>query len=141
VCAARIRKVLDGYQDVPGLAGDFGYITLDKLDPADARLDANYEQALQLLALRETLCALPVEKKPVMVVSASKDLAVVYLPQVNEPAIEALLAIEQPRLAVYSSRPQTVAERLSDSNKTGNSYAIGDVIMAGQARNSAGVTA
>lgn len=141
VCAARIRKVLEGYQDMSGLPGDFGYITLDKLDPADARLDANHEQALQLLALRETLCALPVEKKPVMVVSASKDLAVVYLPQVNEPAIKALLAIEQPRLAVYSSRPQTVAERLSRSNKTGNSYAIGDVIMAGQARNSAGVAA
>jgi adenine-specific DNA-methyltransferase len=141
VCAERVRRVIAGYGDTKGLPGDFAYITLDKLDPADARLDADDEQAHLLLAMRQTLCALSPQDGPLKIISANEDLAAVYLPKVNEAAIKALLALEQPRLAVYSSRPQTVAERLSSSHKTGNSYAIGDVIMAGQARNPAGVAA
>ena len=141
VTAERLRKVMNGYANTTGLGGSFAYLTLDKLDPADARLDADAEHACLLLTMRQTLCALAPQDGPIKIISADNDLAAVYLPKVNEAAIKALLALEQPRLAVYSSRPETVAERLSRSNKTGNSYAIGDVIMAGQARNSAGVAA
>lgn len=132
ICAKRMRHVIEGYGDVKGLQGDFGYLELDKVDPADARMDATPEQAYQLLSLRSDLCARVVPEGAALIAAATDELAIVYLPEVNAASIKALSALPQPRLAVYSSRPQTVAEKLESSGKEGNSYAIGDVVMAGQ---------
>ncbi len=129
VCAERIRRVIaaNGYD------ADFAYLHLDKLDPADARLDASHENALQLLAMRYAAVALPVQSGPLKLVAVNEDLAVVYLESVDAQTIEALIALPYPRLAVYSSRPATVAEKLAASGKTGNCYSIADAIVLGQA--------
>lgn len=129
ICAERVRRVIEGYGDRPGLEGDFAYIELSKLPVADARLDVTDDQAFQLLSLRETHCATPLQSGPTWMIAASSDLAVVYLPSVNKSAITALTKLPQPRLAVYSARPQTVAQHLETSGKSGESYAIGDVIL------------
>jgi adenine-specific DNA-methyltransferase len=128
VCAERVRRVIEGYGDQPGLDGDFAYLELSKLSVADARLDVTDDQAFQLLSLRETHCATPLQSGPAWTVAADPDLAVVYLPSVTKTAINALNHLPQLRLAVYSARPQTVAQHMEDSGKTGESYAIGDVI-------------
>lgn len=135
VCAKRVRQVINGYGDIDGIGGDFAYISIDKLDPADARMDATPEQAFQILKLRTTLSTQSMGDGPIKHISVNDDLAVVYLPEVNPAVIKALIALPQPRLAVYSPRPQTVAEKLESSGKQGNSYPIGDVIIAGQAGN------
>lgn len=129
VCAERVRRVIEGYKDEPGLGGNFAYIELSKLPVADARLDVSDDQAFQLLSLRETHCATPTQLGPAWMVAANSDLAVVYLPSVTKSAISALTKLPQPRLAVYSARPKTVAEHLEASGKSGESYAIGDVIL------------
>ncbi|WP_313175918.1 site-specific DNA-methyltransferase [Massilia sp.] len=129
ICAERVRRVIEGYGDRPGLGGDFAYIELSKLPVADARLDVTDDQAFQLLSLRETHCATPLQSGPAWTVAANSDLAVVYLPSVTKTAISALTKLPQARLAVYSARPQTVAQHLETSGKSGESYAIGDVIL------------
>jgi len=132
VTAERLRRVMGGFAGRTPLNGDFAYLELDKLDPADARLDATVDHAHLLLMLRMTQCAGPLPDGPAKIVAASDELAIVYLPEVTPEALSALLALPQPRLAVYSPRPQTVAERLEHSGKQGNCYSIGDAIMLGQ---------
>ena len=134
VCAARIRKIIT--DESYGLAGNFAYLQLTKIAPEDVRLDATSEQAFNLLTLRTSHSVRPFPVAPVKVVFSNDEMAVVYLPEVNENSIKALLELPQMRLAVYSARPQTVAEKLENSGKEGNSYAIGDVLLAGQAGNS-----
>lgn len=133
VCAERIRRVISGHGASNGLGGNFAYIELKKHHPADVRQDATPAEAFQLLSLRTTLSAQAMPGGPVKVISADDELCVAYLPEVSTSSIEALMKLPQPRLAVYSRRPQTVAEKLETSGKSGNSYAIGDVIAAGQA--------
>lgn len=133
VCAERVRRVINGYDDSDGLGGNFAYIELKKHHPADVRQDATPAEAFQLLSLRTTLSAQAMPGGPVKVISADDELCVAYLPEVSTSSIEALMKLPQPRLAVYSRRPQTVAEKLETSGKSGNSYSIGDVIAAGQA--------
>lgn len=133
VTAERLRAAVNGYAGKEPLDGDFAYLHLDKLDPADARLDASHENALQLLAMRYAQVALPAQDGPLKIVAVNEDLAVVYLESVNAQTIEALIALPYPRLAVYSSRPATVAEKLASSGKTGNCYSVADAIVLGQA--------
>lgn len=133
VCAERIRRVISGHGASNGLGGNFAYIELKKHHPADVRQDATPAEAFQLLSLRTTLSAQAMPGGPVKVISADDELCVAYLPEVSTSSIEALMKLPQPRLAVYSKRPQTVAEKLETSGKSGNSYSIGDVIAAGQA--------
>lgn len=133
VCAERIRRVISGHGASNGLGGNFAYIELKKHHPADVRQDATPAEAFQHLSLRTTLSAQAMPGGPVKVISADDELCVAYLPEVSTSSIEALMKLPQPRLAVYSRRPQTVAEKLETSGKSGNSYSIGDVIAAGQA--------
>lgn len=136
VCAERLRRVMSGYGDKPGYTpaqgGEFAYIQLDKLDAADLRLDASEDNALQLLGMRYAHSAIAAKEGPVQIVHADNDLAVVYLKQVTAAAIKDLEALPQRRLAVYSTRPQTVAEHLERSGKEGNCYAVGDALALGQ---------
>ena len=137
VTAGRIRRVSSGYGKTKGLGGDFAYLQLSKIPPEDARMDFTPEQAFHLLNLRTGLSIKAYPSGPVKVIHSNDELAIVYLPEVNAAAIKALIALPQSRLAVYSARPQTVAEKLEASGKEGNSYAIGDAILAGQGGNMA----
>lgn len=56
VCAERLRRVIEGYGNKDGIAlergGEFAYLQLDKLDPADLALDATPDHASTMLAMR-----------------------------------------------------------------------------------------
>jgi adenine-specific DNA-methyltransferase len=133
VCAARLRKIIEGYGNQSPLDSNFGYLELRRVDPADVRLDATPEEAHQLLSMRYSGSGCPPSAEPMKVVYSDLELAVVLMSSVSEKAIKDLLSLSQPRLAVYSSRPQTVAERLEQSGRVGNSYSIGDALLLGQA--------
>lgn len=129
VCAERIRRVIER----DGLGANFAYLQLDKLDPADARLDASFENARQLLAMRFGQCALAPSTRTVEVLGVNDGVAYVILSQVNAQSIQDLIALPYDSLAVYSHRPSTVAEQLVSSHKKGNCYSIADAIALGQA--------
>lgn len=130
VCAARIKKVIES--DDAFTSTSFAYLQLDKLDAADLRLDATHDNALQLLGLRHARGAVATQAGCLQIVHADADLAVVYLPEASQAAVEALRALPQPRLAVYSTRPKTVTECLEGSDKDVTAYAIGDALALGQ---------
>jgi adenine-specific DNA-methyltransferase len=135
VCAERMRRLLVGHGDKPPMEvseNNFAYIELDKLDPADARLDATQDQTFQLLTMRNALAAQPMPAGAAKVIAQDQNTAIVYLPEVNAEALRDLHLIPQGKLVVYSSRPQTVAEKLERSGKTGISYSASDAIMVGQ---------
>ena len=119
------------------MEGDFAYLTIDKLDPADARFDATPEHIFQLLVMRHSQAARPYPEGAIKTVASDEHAAVVYLPEVTAYAIERLQSMVQAKLVVYSSRPQTVSEKLERSGKTIISHSAADAIVNGQARSMA----
>lgn len=147
ICAVRVKAAIDGYKPAaaadeneiegePGapLGGDFAYVEMDRIAPADLLLDATPAHATSLLALRHTTSCIPEPQGPAKLIALTADgTAIVYLPKVDEAAIEALKRVPHPRLAVYSDRPKTVAELMDKSGKVGNSYSVREALAMGQA--------
>lgn len=147
ICAIRVKAAIHGYKPVaaadgeiegePGspLGGDFAYVELDRIAPADLLLDSKPEHAVSLLALRHATTCIPDPQGAVKVIALTADgTAIVYLPTVDEAAIDALKQVPHPRLAVYSDRPKTVAELMERSGKVGNSYSLREALALGQAQ-------
>jgi adenine-specific DNA-methyltransferase len=132
VCAERLRRAI-GQDERVKLPGDFAYLELVKHDPADVKMDFTHDQAFQLLHLRLAHGIAPAPIGPVWSVVNTHELAIVYIPEVTSEAIAVLQKLPQRRVAVYSSRPKTVAEKLEAGGKEGTSYAINDAIILGQA--------
>lgn len=148
ICAVRVKAAIEGYRPAaaanedeiegePGaaLGGDFAYMEMDRIAPADLLLDATPAHATSLLALRYAKCCIPEPPGPAKLIALSQDgSAIVYLPQVNDTAINALKKVPHSRLAVYSDRPKTVAELMEKSGKAGNSYSVREALAMGQAQ-------
>lgn len=139
ICAERVRRVIQGYGagKKSGIGGDFGYLKLNKLALPDVEMDVTPAQVFQILCLRKTLKPSPVVFGNMMVISASNESAIVYLPEVTPASIESLVSMPQQKLVVYSARPQTVLEHLDASGKTAVSIAIGDAIVEGYSEGAA----
>jgi len=135
VCAERIRRVMSGYGDTVGLGGAFAYLKLDRIDPADAPLDAGAHQITQLLSLRLQGAAIAPSSyvDPMIVLARSEDVAAIYIPHVTEEAIKAASALPHRRLLVFSARHDTVRELLEAAGKLCDSRAVGNELVAGQA--------
>jgi adenine-specific DNA-methyltransferase len=132
VCAERMRRVMAGYGNTPGLGGSFAYLRLDKFDPADAELDAEPQHIRQLLSLRFQGAAIAQgAQAQVDVLASSDDVTAVYLREVTAQSIAQLAALPTSRLIVFSNRPQTVLEMLP--GKDIDSRSIAGEICAGQA--------
>ena len=139
VCAERMRRVMAGYADKPGLGGSFAYLQLDAVEPPDVAFEATAEHARALLALRTTHCALPPATGADAAVqliardaAAGVDTLLAF--EVDDAVIETLANWPSPRLAVYSTRPDTLAELLTARGVNVNSYSLHDALMRGQAR-------
>mgnify|MGYP000845375881 FL=1 len=137
VCAERIRRVLAGYHGRPAISGDFAYLQLDKIDPADLPFEADAEHAYQLLALQRFGVARPLPPGPLKWLGQTADCAVLVCERVDDQTPDALAAVlQQPgvaRLAVFSPRPVTLAEQLAARGVAANCYSLLDALMRGQA--------
>lgn len=150
VCAERIRRVLAGddlakfpsARAKKALAGDFAYLQLDKIDPADAPFESDAAHAWHLLGLQRFGSIRTLPPDPVKWLGQSGDCAVLVCERVDEETIAALSAWPErhdvARLAVYSPRPKTLAERLAACGVEANCYSLLDAVLRGQAGNSAG---
>jgi adenine-specific DNA-methyltransferase len=137
VCAERIRRVLAGYHGRPPIVGDFAYLQLDKIDPADLPFEADAAHAYQLLALQRFGVARPLPPGPLKWLGQTADCAVLVCERVDGETPDALAAVlKQPdvaRLAVFSPRPATLAEQLAARGVAANCYSLLDALMRGQA--------
>lgn len=132
VCAERIRRVMGGYGNKPGLGGAFAYLQMDLIEMADVNFEANTEHAFQLLCLREARTAKLPDAGSIRQVAGNGDVAVLLCTEVTPKVIKELLNWPAERLAVYSPRPDTVRQRLESQGITVNSYSLLDALLRGQ---------
>ncbi len=133
ICAERLRRVMGGYGKQTGLGGDFAYLQLDKLDIADVPFDGSFDHAAQLLLLRyRQAAAANLPGDTILQLAFDGELAVLLLTHVDDEILKRLAAWPARRLAVYSSRPDSVADYLARSGKSANSYSLLDALLRGQ---------
>ena len=132
VCAERLRRVIQGYGGKPGLSGDFAYLRLDLIEPADVAFDASADHAFQLLNLRLNRRAGAVPRGLILPLANDGKVAVLLCPEVTAKTVEQLLNWPSTRLAIYSPRPDTVAEALASRGRTVNSYSLLEALLRGQ---------
>lgn len=132
VCAERIRRVIEGYGNTPGLGGDFAYLTLAKIEEADLMFDATAEHAYALLCLRETGSVQLPSTAPVWIVSASDRAAVVVCPSGNDAAVKEILAMGFTRVIVYTDRPDSIRQHLEDSGVNAEAHSLETALRFGQ---------
>lgn len=141
VCAERIRRVISGYSDQDGYTteqgGEFAYVQLDKLDPADALLDATPEHFANLLALRHA-AALPIKKNqdPVQLIAKGNDWLLVLCAEMDTNTLDTLCALPRQhaikRLIVYAARPKSLSAKLDELGVDAQVYALQDALMLGK---------
>ena len=141
VCAERMRRVSAGYAGKPGFTaaqgGEFAYLTLDKLPPADLPFEAGPQHALPLLGLR-LAHAVPAERPgPVQHIARAGDCDVLLCTQVDAASIDLLANWTQAhgvaRIAVYGERPDSLREALTARGVEAVCYGLLDTLRQGQA--------
>ncbi|MDO8437175.1 MAG: DNA methyltransferase [Nitrosomonadaceae bacterium] len=146
VCAERMRRVMRGYGGKAGYtleqSGEFAYLQLDMVEAADVHFEIDAAHAFQLLALKRlgVICAEP--QGAVMRLGRVEDCELLVCNEVNAETIETLAAWPQlhgaARLAIYSTRPQTLSEQLATRGVEANCYSLMDALLHGQAASGSG---
>lgn len=141
VCAERMRRVIQGYGGKSGYTveqgGEFAYLQLDKVDAADAHFEIDAAHAFQLLAMKRlgVVCTAP--DGAVQRLGRVEDCELLVCYKVNAETITLLSAWPQQhgasRLAVYSTRPETLREQLAARGVEANCYSLMDALLRGQA--------
>jgi adenine-specific DNA-methyltransferase len=140
VCAERMLRVIKGYGGKPGYTleqgGEFAYLQLDKVEAADAHFETDVAHAFQLLALKRlgVVCTMP--QGAVKRLGRVEDCELLVCSEVNADTIAALAAWPEQhgaaRLAVYSTRPDTLREQLAAQGVEANCYSLMDALLRGQ---------
>ncbi len=148
VCAERMRRVISGYGGKAGYTldqgGEFAYLQLVKVEAADAHFEVDATHAFQLLALKRLGVVCSASDGAVQRLGRVEDCELLVCNEVNPDTIETLAAWPQQhgaaRLAVYSTRPETLREQLVARGVEANCYSLMDALMSGQVGGQPGST-
>ena len=140
VCAERMRRVIKGYGGkagyTPEQGGEFAYLQLDKVEAADAHFEIDAAHAFQLLALKRLGVVCAPSEGAVQRLGRVEDCELLVCNEVNAASIEILAAWPEQygaaRLAIYSTRPETLREQLAARGVEANCYSLMDALMRGQ---------
>lgn len=133
VCAKRLRRVITGFGKQGALPGGFAYLQLDKMDSADVPFESRPAHAAQLLSLRYCQKASTgTLDNSILQLAFDGELAVLLVAQVDDEVLQRLAEWPARRLAVYSGRPDSVADHLARHGKSANSYSLLDALLRGQ---------
>lgn len=133
VCAERIRRVIKGNSNTPSLEGSFAYIRAIKKKEEDIPyLSENLARyALQVLSIRNSGGVSLQQEAKIKIASSNADLSVVVCEEVNQALIDQLRAWPAEKLAIYSSRPNSIKDGMAGSGKVVNTYSLMDVLVSG----------
>ncbi len=115
VCATRVRRVVEGYIDTPGLGGDFAYLRCRRLPPGRLT-EIDHAQVWTALQLTHCPTVAPFEDRPVLV-AEGEEARLIYVPHFrarNAPAL-AKAVRESTAAIVYTWQPDLVKQRLGDA--------------------------
>ena len=116
VCAKRVRRVIEGYGDTPGLGGDFAYLRCRRIAPGRL-VEIEHEQvwtAIQMIH-GDTLEAFqPAE----FLQAGDEEAALFYVPRFNTSLVPALRkAVKSTGDAViYSWQPETLRQHIRSAH-------------------------
>lgn len=140
VCAARVRRVMAGYNGSPGFTveqrGEFAYLKLNKLAPADLPFEAKVSSSAALLSLRLAHAVWEFGEGGVQHIARADDYDILLCAEVNANAVDELAAWPKAhgvqRLAVYCDRPVALQEALEERGVDANCHSLGEALLAGQ---------
>jgi adenine-specific DNA-methyltransferase len=140
VCAERLRRVAAGYGSKRGFSaaqgGEFAYLQLDRIAPADLPFESTSEQARLMLELRLTQGVSPAGEENVQLIARAGDCDIVLCTGVDAASIDRLAAWHEQRpgrLAIYTHRPESLRETLAARGVEATCYGLLDVLRQGQA--------
>ncbi|NOT14346.1 MAG: site-specific DNA-methyltransferase [Methylotenera sp.] len=137
VCAERMRRVIQGYNQKPGYSsiqgGEFAYIQLEKMEVADLHFELDPKHSFQLLALRRFQVAMPVPEGSIKLLGRIDDCDFLICNEVNEYTVQEILNWTRnhavSKLAIYCNRPESLQEQLSSNGVQANCYSLIDSLM------------
>lgn len=140
VCAERLRRVSAGYGNKPGFTaargGEFAYLQLDRIAPADLPFESTSEHARLLLGMRYMQGVTPRGAESVQWIASAGDCDIVLCARPDAASIDRLAEwpSQRPgRLAVYTNRPESLRETLAARGVAASCYGLLDVLRQGQA--------
>jgi adenine-specific DNA-methyltransferase len=147
VCAQRMRRVIEGV-GTNGMAkgftwaqgGEFAYLELDKIEPADLMFEAKPSHAVELLSLRRfgVVQAAPAGLDdgvlPIFKLGRVDDCDILVCSVVTESVLAQLVSWPAPRIAVYSRRPASMARLLEAKGVQANCYGLNEALRFGQSK-------
>lgn len=145
VCAERLRRVSAGYAGKAGFnaeqGGEFAYLQLDKVAPADIPFEATPAAAHALLSLRLTHAVNVFSNDAVQCVARAGDCDILLCLQVDAASIATLESWSNThgvsRIAVYSERPQSLREAMELRGVDAACYGLHEALRHGQAGSAA----
>lgn len=145
ITAERMRRVSRGYAGKPGYTadqgGEFAYLQLDKVTPADLPFEVKTENAMALLSLRETHAVWKVQDRLVHHIARADNCDILLCLDVTSKAVKELAAWPKThgvqRLAVYCERPAALQEVLEAKGIDVVCHSLIDAMLNGQTRGQA----
>ncbi|WP_372168202.1 site-specific DNA-methyltransferase [Xanthomonas axonopodis] len=140
VCAARVRRVIAGYNGNAGFSmeqgGEFAYLKLNKLAVADLPFEAKTGNAAALLSLRLARAVWKFGEGRVQHIARTDGCDILLCAEVNTNTVDELAAWPQAhdvqRLSVYCDRPVALQEALEERGIDANCHSLADALLGGQ---------
>ena len=118
VCATRVRRVIEGYGDTPGLGGDFAYLRCRRIAPGKL-IEINHSQAwAEVLQLTHMQTLLPLDESKPFAIADEDGQRLIYIPHFRAKDGRALskAVAQNPAAIVYTWQPDLLRARLRNAN-------------------------
>jgi adenine-specific DNA-methyltransferase len=113
ICAVRVKRVIDGYNNRQATGGNFAYCRMEKISPADVIHDLNESLIWNSLCLKYRGELLDYLDNKLNTIYQDEETAIIFCPHLDDEAVANLLALAVDRIILYSDRPNTAAELLA----------------------------
>ena len=113
VCAVRVKRVIEGYNNRKATGGHFAYCRMVKISPADVMQDLDAELIWNGLCLKHRLELLTFPAAPLNTIYQDTETAIIFCPHLDNGAVDSLKTLPCRNLILYSDRPDTAAELLA----------------------------
>ncbi len=113
VCATRVRRVIEGNNDTPGLGGDFAYLRTRRIAPGELT-EIDHEQVWIALQLTHMPTIVPLDEKQSILIADHDEQRLIYLPHFRAKDLAALrkAVAGSPANIIYTWQPELIKSRL-----------------------------
>jgi adenine-specific DNA-methyltransferase len=116
VCATRVRRVVEGYNDTAGLGGDFAYLKCRRVEPT-MLTEIDHEQVWIALQLTHLDAISPLDESAPIAITDSEDVRLIYIPHFRAKHTKQLRQAvkDVSSCIVYTWQPALVRSKINDA--------------------------